>query len=246
MPAAFHSGVDDVLLTALALAVAQWRGTASGLLVDVESHGRHEELVPGADLTTTVGWFTDIHPVRLDLAGVDIGGALAAGPAAGQALKTVKEQLRAVPGDGSGYGLLRYLNPRTAEVLKALPAAQIGYNNLGRTRGSADRTSHGLGSTEGLGGTDDVRIPLPHAVELNTMVREDDTGTRLVAVWTWADGLFAQHRMEELARTWFDALRALADHAAAPDAGGRTPSDLLGAGLSQNEIDALEAEWRTL
>ncbi|WP_256995259.1 MULTISPECIES: non-ribosomal peptide synthetase [unclassified Streptomyces] len=246
VPAAFHAGVDDVLLTGLALAVAHWRGTGAGLLVDVESHGRHEELVPGADLTTTVGWFTDIHPVRLDLAGVDIGGALAAGPAAGQALKTVKEQLRAVPGDGSGYGLLRYLNPRTAEVLKVLPTAQIGYNNLGRTRGSADRTSHSLGRLEGLGGTDDARIPLPHAVELNTMVREDDTGTHLVAIWTWADGLFEQHRMEELARTWFDVLGALADHTAAPDAGGRTPSDLLGAGLSQNEIDALEAEWRTL
>ncbi|MET9551181.1 amino acid adenylation domain-containing protein [Streptomyces sp. NPDC006627] len=246
VPAAFHAGVDDVLLTGLALAVAHWRGTGAGLLVDVETHGRHEELVPGADLTTTVGWFTDIHPVRLDLAGVDIAGALAAGPAAGQALKTVKEQLRAVPGDGSGYGLLRYLNPRTAEALKALPTAQIGYNNLGRTRGAADRTSHGLGRLEGLGGTDDARIPLPHAVELNTMVREDDTGTHLVAVWTWADELFEQHRMEELARTWFDVLGALADHAAAPDAGGRTPSDLLGAGLSQNEIDALEAEWRTL
>ncbi|UNT00820.1 amino acid adenylation domain-containing protein [Streptomyces tubbatahanensis] len=265
VPAAFHAGVDDVLLTALALAVARWRGTDTGtgtgngtgmeLLVDVETHGRHEELLPGADLATTVGWFTDIHPVRLDLEGIDIDGALAAGQEAGQALKAVKEQLRSVPGDGFGYGLLRHLNPDTREVLAALPTPQIGFNNLGRSRGSAhpggrgpNRTG-GLGGLSGagnLGGTDDPRIPLPHAIDLNIMVREDDSGPHLVAVWTWASGLFARHRMEELARAWFTALEALADHAAAPDAGGRTPSDLLGGGLSQTEIDALEAEWRNL
>ncbi|WP_416969940.1 non-ribosomal peptide synthase/polyketide synthase [Streptomyces sp. 4F14] len=236
VPAAFHAAVDDVLLTGLALAVTRWRGDGPALLVDVEGHGRDETLLPGADLTTTVGWFTSVHPVRLDLAGVDTADALRAGAAAGQAVKTVKEQLRAVPGEGTGYGLLRYLNPDTSADLAALPAPQISYNYLGRTKG---RTAGGTA------GAQESHGPLLHPLELNVVVREDDDGPSLTATWTWATGLFDQDRIAALAHTWAEALEALADHADNPDAGGHTPSDLLGAGLSQNEIDAIEAEWRT-
>ncbi|MFD5430043.1 amino acid adenylation domain-containing protein, partial [Streptomyces sp. NPDC127084] len=240
VPAAFHAAVDDVLLTGLALAVTRWRGDGSALLVDVEGHGRDEELMPGADLTTTVGWFTSVHPVRLDLSGVDAGDAMRSGKGAGQAVKTVKEQLRAVPGEGTGYGLLRYLNPDTSGDLAALPAPQIAYNYLGRTKG---QTSEPM--TRGTAGAEESHGPLLHPVELNVVVREYEDGPSLTATWTWATGLFDQDRIAELAHTWVEALEALADHADTPDAGGHTPSDLLGVGLSQNEIDAIEAEWRT-
>src|SRR5690606_8894787 len=69
VPAVFHAEINDVLLTALALAVADWRrgrGERQDVLVDLEGHGR-EEVVPGVDLARTVGWFTTTHPVRLDV-----------------------------------------------------------------------------------------------------------------------------------------------------------------------------------
>ncbi|WP_217129004.1 hypothetical protein, partial [Streptomyces sp. AC558_RSS880] len=70
-PAAFHGGVDDVLLGALALAVRQWREARGvdadgGVLVDLEGHGRDTDR-PDVDLSRTVGWFTRVHPVRLDV-----------------------------------------------------------------------------------------------------------------------------------------------------------------------------------
>ena len=53
VPAAFHAGVNDVLLTALALAVADWcrrraRRRAASVLVDLEGHGREEIVRAGA------------------------------------------------------------------------------------------------------------------------------------------------------------------------------------------------------
>ena len=90
------------------------------------------------DLTRTVGWFTSLYPVRLDPGLLDLEEALSGGPALGRALKTIKEQLRAVPGKGLGYGLLRYLNDETAAELAGAPAPQLGFNYLGRFAAGAD------------------------------------------------------------------------------------------------------------
>ena len=72
-----------------------------------------------------------------------LGGVLAGGPAAGTALKRVKEQLRAVPDNGIGYGLLRYLDPEAGPVLAAQPQPQVSFNYLGRFR-SGDEAHRSL------------------------------------------------------------------------------------------------------
>ncbi|WP_441012533.1 condensation domain-containing protein, partial [Escherichia coli] len=122
VPAVFHAGVNDILLTGFALAVANWRHRHgqhhTSTLIDLEGHGR-EELVPGADISRTIGWFTSIFPVNLD-PGInehDWTDIWAGGPTLGNAVKTIKEQLRALPDNGAGYGLLRHLNPDTATTL---------------------------------------------------------------------------------------------------------------------------------
>ena len=89
VPAAFHAGIEDVLLAALTGAVTAWRPeTRAGILVDVEGHGR-VPLTDGMDLSRTVGWFTSAYPVRVDLAGVDVDDAFAGGAAMGSAVKAV-------------------------------------------------------------------------------------------------------------------------------------------------------------
>ncbi|EEF23079.1 conserved hypothetical protein, partial [Ricinus communis] len=79
LPAAFRCEVNDVLLTALALALAQWqrrRGRPATVpLIRLEGHGREEAVLPGADLSRTVGWFTSIFPIRLDLGDLDLDDA---------------------------------------------------------------------------------------------------------------------------------------------------------------------------
>ncbi|MEW2581094.1 amino acid adenylation domain-containing protein [Streptomyces syringium] len=247
VPAVFHAGVNDVLLTGFALAVTDWRRRrgqdASGVLVDLEGHGR-EELVPGADVSRTVGWFTSLFPVSLDprVADRQWEEIWAGGPAVGDAVKAVKEQLRALPDNGAGYGLLRYLNAETSAVLAALPTPQLGFNYLGRLGGSS--AEEGDDADAGLGGGADAQMPVHHALEVNSIARETADGPSLMANWSWPRELFSEEEVRDLAETWFRALRAIAAHAERPDAGGHTPSDLSLVRLAQRDIDELEEGQR--
>ena len=303
VPAAFHGGINDVLLTGLTLAVADWcrrhvqggpvqgagggvhpvanpgrganhgahHGASHAVLLDLEGHGREEVLgregVSGeVDLTRTVGWFTSLHPVRLDPGLLDLDEALSGGAALGRALKTIKEQLRAVPGKGLGYGLLRYLNPETAGVLAGLPVPQLGFNYLGRFAAGdagADWAPSGLpASPDELGGAarlggerlggerlggerlggGDPAMPLAHAIEIDALTLDGAAGPVLTANVSFASSLLDEAAVRDLAETWFRALEALVRHVARPGAGGRTPSDLALVDLTQDEIERLESD----
>ncbi|MFD7546868.1 non-ribosomal peptide synthase/polyketide synthase [Streptomyces sp. NPDC059816] len=244
VPAAFHAGIEDVLLAGLVAAVQQWRGTPGPVLVDVEGHGR-EPLAEFMDLTRTVGWFTSSHPLRLDAEGVDGAGVRAGGPEAARLLKTVKEQIRAVPGDGLGYGLLRYANPATAAAFDALPSAQIGFNYLGRfTTNTANNTDTGGSwspdSSTVLGGAADPRMALLHALEAGGLVRDLADGPEMTLSLGSPAGLVEQQALQELTSHWVAMLTGLATRAADPAGGGHTASDFPLVDLDQHEVEELE------
>ncbi|MFE2290347.1 amino acid adenylation domain-containing protein [Streptomyces sp. NPDC059452] len=258
VPAVFHAEINDVLLTALALAVAdrqrgrgeargevqaEARTGARGVLVELEGHGR-EPVVPGVDLTRTVGWFTSTHPVRLDVGLCDWDEVWAGGPALGQALKEIKEQLRNLPQHGIGHGILRHLGADTGQVLGAYPAPQLGFNYLGRMPISEPADWQVAPESLEVAAGADPGMPLPHALGVNARTEDRRDGPCLVAEWAWAGLAVSDADAEAVAQGWFRALRALVRHAARPDAGGFTPSDLrLVEGLDQGEIDEFENEF---
>ncbi|WP_327713879.1 amino acid adenylation domain-containing protein (plasmid) [Streptomyces sp. NBC_00464] len=252
LPAAFRGTANDVLLAALGLAVNRWRGTDGPTLVRLEGHGREEDLAPGADLSRTVGWFTSMYPARVDVRGVDLADVLAGGPAAGKAVKLVKEQLRGAPDKGMGYGLLRYLNPETAEQLEQYPAPQIGFNYLGRIS-DADVPEHlranGWGpaswSAE-LIALPDPDLPALSALEVNSVVTDTGDGPRLQTAFMFASGLLSHERTAELAELWVEVLHGLAAHAAQPHIGGLTPSDAPLVSVRLDEIEAWEERYGRL
>ncbi|WP_329268215.1 non-ribosomal peptide synthase/polyketide synthase [Streptomyces sp. NBC_01451] len=215
VPAAFGAGVNDVLLTALALAVADWRGSPSGgsVLVDLEGHGREDELAGDADLSRTVGWFTTVVPVRLDTGAVDLADALAGGPALDSALARVREQLTAPPASGIGHGLLRYLNPETGPVLARLPRPQIEFNYMGRF-GVPESTDWSYAPEADASDLEaDPGMPLSHALTVNALTEDRPGGPELSAHWTYAPGVLPEEAVRDLAERWFRALRALVDRA---------------------------------
>ncbi|WP_323746630.1 condensation domain-containing protein [Catenulispora pinisilvae] len=255
VPAVFHATLQDVLLTALSLAVADWRRRAGGVpdapvVLDVETHGR-DSLPGSADLSTTVGWFTSLYPMALDPAVDDWSDLWAGGSAVGDSFKRVKEQIRESSAHGQAFGLLRYLNPDTGPELSRLPSPQILFNYLGRvevTSGSAGRTWAPVPEF-GLAGGADPAAAVRHAVEINALTEGRDDESRLTVRWSWPAALFPRETIGDLAETWFRALGALIRYTERPGAGGLTPSDLSVTGMSQSEIDALEdelGEWSDL
>ncbi|MFD9716479.1 amino acid adenylation domain-containing protein [Streptomyces sp. NPDC059076] len=259
VPKAFHGSTADALLAALALTAVKWRRERGveepSTLLRLEGHGREEDAVPGADLARTVGWFTSVFPVRLDLAGIDVDEAIAGGPAAGAVIKAVKEQIAAIPGKGIGYGLLRHLNEETAATLSGHPLGQIGFNYLGRfSTADMPEELRGLGWTQ----TDDLSafselaeldaghaadMPALSEVDINAMVTDTPEGPRLGALFGAPTGILAPEETEHIAQLWRTALEGLARHATAPGAGGLTPSDVPLVEVGQGDLEKWERRY---
>ncbi|MFD0415214.1 amino acid adenylation domain-containing protein [Streptomyces sp. NPDC127108] len=254
LPAAFRGGVNDGLLAALALAVTRWR-RARGIdeptvLLRLEGHGREEYAVPGADLSRTMGWFTSMFPLRLDLGGIDVEEAFAGGAAAGAAVKAVKEQGLAIPDKGLGYGLLRYLNPQTAEILRRYSTGQIAFNYLGRFSTSTDMPDHlrGLGFGQAEGTADiladlDADMPALSVFDVNALVLDSEEGPQLNARVGFPAGVLSADDVRDLADLWIQALEGLAQHVSQPGAGGLTPSDVPLVTTTQADIELWERRY---
>uniref|UniRef100_UPI002D2198CD non-ribosomal peptide synthetase n=1 Tax=Streptomyces rimosus TaxID=1927 RepID=UPI002D2198CD len=252
VPAALHGRTDDILLTALGLAVADWRRRRTGcpdaaVLLDIERHGREDPAdgpeadtgpAKSAGLARTVGWLTSVHPVRLDAGSADAARLRSGGPALDRAYRRVKEQLRAIPGNGIGYGLLRHLNPQTAPALARGARPLVGYNYLGRLAGDAGDWAPVPGSG-GITGGADPALPAAQGVRLDALTEDGPGGPVLTAAWSWPGALFTEDEVRDLADTWLGLLTAFADRATAPDADGRTPADFPLADLTEDETARL-------
>jgi glycopeptidolipid biosynthesis protein len=246
-PAAFHAGVQDILLIAFGLAWTHFLGTGAPIEIDVEGHGRQEELAPDVDLSRTVGWFTTKYPVALDfgrpVGGLSWGQVVTGEDALGAVIKSAKERLRALP-DGLTYGLLRYLIP---EFDQGWSDPVIGFNYLGRLGGAAElssdmwRLSENSFSLAGAAGA--VEMPLAHTVELNAGTMDTEAGPHLQANWTWARSALDEKQVSRLSELWFDALAGICAHVLG-GGGGLTPSDIVPARLTQQDLDELAHQYR--
>ncbi|BBY00512.1 non-ribosomal peptide synthetase [Mycobacterium seoulense] len=239
VPAAFHAGVQDILLIAFGLAWARFVGTGAPIGIDVEGHGRHEELGPHVDLSRTVGWFTTKYPVALTVGELDWTQVMAGDPALGLLVKKAKEQLRALPNPLT-YGLLRYVN---SEVDLDGSDPVIGFNYLGRLGAAADlpgemwRISQDSLSFTGAASAA-LPMPLMHTVDLNAGTMDTEAGPNLQANWTWAPSALDHEQVSRLSQLWFEALAGICAHVRS-GGGGLTPSDVAPARLNQQQLDDL-------
>ncbi|MGH3842539.1 MAG: non-ribosomal peptide synthase/polyketide synthase, partial [Pseudonocardiaceae bacterium] len=227
VPGVYRTQINDVLLSALGRVLAEWTGHQR-VLVALEGHGR-EEILPGVELSRTVGWFTSQFPVAL---------TVTPGAGWGELLKSVKEQLRAIPHRGLSYGALRYLS--TDSPLRADPTPQISLNYHGQWEATADSGELYRGMAGPLAPDHAPDLARPHLLDVIGVIAAGE----LRLSWTYSDNVHDEATITQLASQMLEALRQIVAHCADPLAGGCTPSDFPLATVSQTQLDHLAGDGR--
>ncbi len=187
VPVVYHTPILEVLLGAIAQGFQRWTGISS-LWVDLESYGRDANFTEDLNLSRTVGWFTSLFPICLNLPATSDPGAIV------QAMKT---QLRAVPQQGIGYGIQRYLTASAANSLAS--PAEVSVNYLGQFDGS---------SAVHPGATHHPHNPRSHRLEIIGAIQSG----QLHLEWHYSR---QQYRATTIAPLAQDCMQALTDLIAA-------------------------------
>ncbi|WP_454674051.1 amino acid adenylation domain-containing protein [Achromobacter pestifer] len=216
-PAAYRTQVNDLLLTALARMLADVTGQ-SQVRIDVEGHGREAD-AGAPDISRTVGWFTTMYPVVLEVSG-DVG----------QALKRVKETLRAVPRRGVGHGPLL--------AGQALASSPVLFNYLGQFDGSFGDAQGWQPASESAGAALDAGAALWHELAVDGQVYQG----QLTMTLTYSRARLSEGRARDWADRYRQALLELIEHCAS-GARGATPSDFPLLVLTQPQLDGLPLTW---
>ncbi|HEX7331324.1 MAG TPA: condensation domain-containing protein, partial [Pyrinomonadaceae bacterium] len=203
-----------------------WSGGRQ-LLVDLEGHGRHDELFAELDLTRTVGWFTNVYPVWLDLAGKTDPGA---------ALKHVKEELRRVPNRGLGYGVLRYLKSEATRLQET--NAQVSFNYLGQVDQIMGQGELFSGAPESPGAMQSEHGRRPYLLELTLAIVKGS----LQVQCTYSVNHHKRETIEQLTEAYLDELRKLIKHCRSSDVEALTASDFSLSDFDDAELDQILSE----
>ena len=218
---AYHTKIEDLLITALLSTVCELT-EQNQLCLGLERHGRDSDITQ-LDASNTVGWFTSFFPVTLKH---DVDTL-------SERIKSVKEQLRAIPNKGIGYGLLKYLSdvPDIKKILNQSP--QIIFNYLGVRHNTFEQ----LGTTFDfqLEGSRSSLSERTYGLEINAFISDK----KLCMNWVYSADVYEESILTELVNGFSTKLKELIDHCSNVEKGSYTPSDFPEAELSQDDLDSL-------
>ncbi|MCK5687316.1 amino acid adenylation domain-containing protein, partial [bacterium] len=215
---AYHTEINDILLTALAYTLKDWHGGNSSIIT-LEGHGR-EDISDKLDHSRTVGWFTTAYPVKLELAD-DISSSI----------KQIKEGMRRIPNKGIGYGALKYHG--NSEVLKKHKLPLINFNYLGQfdsSDGNWQLVSEPSGMSIGPENKDD------HVINMNGLITEGKLSFFL--------GLkLDENTKVEFCDNFKHHLTGIIEHCTSRPKGEYTPSDFKEASINSELLDELQNKY---
>jgi non-ribosomal peptide synthase protein (TIGR01720 family) len=225
VPAVYRTRINDALLTGLAQAFRSWTN-ADTLLIDLEGHGR-EPFAENLDVTRTAGWFTTIFPVVLQANDEDPGANL----------KRTKEQLRRIPREGFGYGLLRYLNrDGKMEGLRKVPRAEVCFNYWGQLDQMFSSELFQAGLYRGFNRS--PRQTRTYLLEINSSI----VNGQLQTIWSYSTNIHRRSTIQNLADRFIDALRSLITHCQGRETLVYSPDDFPDVDLSEHQLENLLTE----
>ena len=173
VPGVYHTEINDLLLGALARTLCEWSETDK-VVIGLEGHGR-EDIAEGIDTSRTVGWFTNLFPLLLEVNSSENDDLI----------KTVKEQLRQVPDKGLGYGVLKYINKE--EELQGDDCWDIVFNYLGQVDNIVRESRWLKGAGEGSGAGKSEELTVSEKLSVNAMVQSG----QLILNWSYSNKDFS-------------------------------------------------------
>ena len=224
VPAAYHTEINDILLCALAITLCDW-SKQDKVVIGLEGHGR-EDVGEGMDISRTVGWFTSLYPLLLEVK--------TRGKQADALIKSVKEQLRQIPDKGIGYGILKYINKE--ESLQAEDPWEIIFNYLGQVDNVIRESKFFVGAGESAGASRSGHLEVKEKLSVNSIIKKGE----LSVTWTYSHKHYNQETIEQLASDYLFNLEWLISHCVNQQKNGvvHTPSDFgLGSEISFEELD---------
>ncbi|MGQ3477164.1 amino acid adenylation domain-containing protein [Paenibacillus sp. TY11] len=216
---AFNTEVNDILLSALVLAVTQCTSNST-IPVALEGHGReyiHREI----NINRTLGWFTSIYPVIFRLDNLEIG----------EVIKAVKNTLRSIPNKGMGYGIMKHIHADTA-TYSASPSPGISFNYLGVFDTGA--LLQGLGqSSISIGESISPLTPMTAELEINGAVSQEN----LLLEFRYDPNLYTNQAMDRLVETFQASLDGIIQYCMEKKEQVLTSSDFSAKGINQEDLD---------
>lgn len=192
--------MTHLLAAAAARMITRWRRrrgqTPATPLLALETHGRADTVIDGADTSDTVGLLSAIYPLRVR--SEDPG--------------TVGGEIAAIPGDGIDYGLLRHLRADTADRLRAYREPQLLLNYLGRVHlgvdGGALQPDRAL--LAGVSPLPEPELAVRHELTIVAAVLAHGDVPVLATQWRSLPEILGEADIEVLQSIWRDALREIA------------------------------------
>ena len=224
VPKVYNTQINDILLCALAMAIFKWSGE-SETLISLEGHGR-EDISELVDISRTIGWFTTMFPFSLRL--YDKGDI-------GNSIKSIKEDIRKIPCNGIGYGLLKY-SAGESKINKT-NEPQIVFNYLGQINDRIESDAEWRLSNKALMLSQPGDSVRSFQIEINSMIIKNKLGVELNY-----NGLRFKHEtMQNFLNDYIGSLREIINHCMTKEGKDFTPSDFSASGLNQQDLDNLIA-----
>ncbi|WP_186314395.1 non-ribosomal peptide synthetase [Bacillus pumilus] len=220
---AYQTDINDILLTALGLSMKEWTGEDRHF-IHLEGHGR-EDILPAVNVSRTIGWFTSMYPVLLDMSHADD---------LSYQIKYLKEELRHIPNKGIGYGILKYLTPdKMKDAISFDLAPDISFNYLGQF--DEQITGELSRSTWDSGKSLSPESEKPHALDIVGFVEQ----AKLHVTISYHQLEFEERTMEQFKDLLEKNVKTLISHCVSQEETQMTPSDVGDEELTMDELEKL-------
>ena len=225
---AYGTEINDILLTSLGLAIKRTRGNCR-VLIALEGHGR-EEILENITINRTLGWFTCIYPVILNMSyESDLS----------RQVKEVKENLRQVPDKGVSYGILRYLRARKSqEGVDFDLKPQVNFNYLGQVDTDLEQTSFRR-ANESVGELISSNRQRGYELEVSGIIIDQQLNLSI----SFNTRQYKTETIETLLVHYKTALNQIIYHCSARKERTLTPSDFTYKELSIEKVEDLQNQY---